>query len=220
MVMSLLDSRAKHPFEFQAAYYPPIYAGIKAGTLGELMEGIKRVDGYSIFYHVFHPVFSSHVVPYDLHNDFAVWIRDELHDNSLAYLVSDVEGREPRTVEQVRESLLEVLRRGSPELKGGKPFLFLTCRPVVYDTGRRAWTLGEFIDILSEISMRSVVYHLVFGRAMGYSPRNDFSSWLLQEFNAVSLADRISSIDPQTYVEEERLREDLLDAIEEEIYRD
>ncbi len=218
MVSSLLDQRVRNPFEFYAAYYPPIYAGRKAYTIEELMDSIRKVDGYSIFYHVFHPIFSSHVVPYDLHNDFAFWIRDELHDESLAYKVSDVEGTEPRTVEQVRDEILKILESSQNRTRANKPFHFISCRPVIYDTGKRAWSIGEFIDVVSSITMRSVVYHFVFRRVMGYSSRNDFSTWLEQEFQASTIADRLSKIDPQTYVNEEVLREDILSLIERVIY--
>ncbi|MFP3234794.1 MAG: DUF5752 family protein [Sulfolobaceae archaeon] len=69
--MKSLKKSANKPFEFYAAYYPPIYAGFKTTTIDELIESIEKVDGFSIFYHVFHPLFSSHVVPEDMSNDFA-----------------------------------------------------------------------------------------------------------------------------------------------------
>ena len=79
-----LEKSANKVFEFYGACYPPIYVGFKATTIDELIEGIKKVDGFSIFYHVFRPLFSSHVVPEDMGNDFATWIRDELGDRLLA----------------------------------------------------------------------------------------------------------------------------------------
>ncbi|AWS00593.1 hypothetical protein DFR87_06285 [Metallosphaera hakonensis JCM 8857 = DSM 7519] len=215
----MLDLKAKKSFEFHAAYYPPIYAGRKAYTIEELIDGIRKVDGFSLFYHVFHPVFSSHVVPYDLHNDFAFWLRNELHDDSLAYKVSDVEGAEPKTVEQVRDEILKILESSTNKTRAQKPFHFITCRPVVFDTGKKANSIGEFIDIISNITMRSVVYHFVFRRAMGYSQRNDFSAWLDEEFHVSNLADKLSKIDPQTYVDEETLRQDILLIVNKVIYQ-
>ncbi|MEM3268284.1 MAG: DUF5752 family protein, partial [Metallosphaera sp.] len=55
-------------------------------------------------------------------------------------------------------------------------------------------------------------------RVMGYAPRNDFSLWLQQEFNAAELADALSKIDPQTYTNEESLRKDILIKISKVIY--
>ncbi|MEL9970208.1 MAG: DUF5752 family protein [Saccharolobus sp.] len=212
------DNKAKNRFEFYAAYYPQIYAGKKAYTVDELIEGIKNVDGFSIFYHVFHPVFSSHAIPLDVHNDFAFWIREQLHDESLAYKVSDVEGGEPRTVEQVRDDILKILETSTNKVRAEKPFHFITCRPVIFNTMKVASSIDEFIDVLSSITMRSIVYHFVFRRVMGYAPRNDFSLWLQQEFNAAELADALSKIDPQTYTNEESLRKDILIKISKVIY--
>ncbi|BAB65388.1 DUF5752 family protein [Sulfurisphaera tokodaii] len=214
----LLDKPAQKPFEFEAAYYPPKYAGIKAYTVDELISGIKRVDGLSIFYHIFHPLFSSHVIPEDMHNDFAVWIRDEIHDSRLAQIISDIEGKEPRTVEDVREDLLKILTENKVSGRASRPFYFVSCNPVIFKTGKVARNLGELIDIIATISMRSIAYHFIFKRVMGYTTKNDFSIWIEENYGLKELADSLSSIDPQTYTDEEKLREDLIRKIEEVIF--
>lgn len=219
MIKDILDKPAQEPFVFEAAYYPPKYAGIKAYTIDELIEGIKKVDGLSIFYHVFHPLFSSHVLPEDMHNDFAVWIRDELHNIDLAQLVSDIEGREPRTVEDIRQDLIKILSENKVNTRASKPFYFMSCVPVVYNTGKQARTLGELIDIIASISVRSIAYHLIFKRVMGYTTRNDFSEWIERNYGLKELANVISSIDPQTYTNEERLRRDLIKQFEKVIFK-
>jgi hypothetical protein len=215
----LLDKQAKTQFEFYAAYYPPIYAKYKAYTLNELIDGIRKVDGLSIFYHVFHPLFSSHVVPEDMHNDFATWIRDELGDSLLAQTVSDIEGKEPKTVEDVKNELINILSEAKIERRANKPFYFITCKPVIYKTGKVAKTLGEFIDIIASISVRSIAYHFVFKRVMGYEVKNDFSKWLEENYGLTNVSSKLSSIDPQTHTDEEKLREDLLKIFEEEVVR-
>jgi len=125
----------------------------KATTIDELIEGIKKVDEFLIFYHIFHPLFSSHVVPEDISNDLATWIRDELGDKLLAQKVSDIEGKEPRTVENIREDLIKFLSEARISRTTNKPFYFITCRPVVYNR-RVAKSLAEFIDIIASISIK------------------------------------------------------------------
>jgi len=218
-IKELLDKPARTPFHFKAAYYPPKYAGIKAHTVDELIEGIKKVDGLSIFYHIFHPLFSSHVVPEDMHNDFALWIRDELHNLELAQLISDVEGKEPRTVEDVRADLIKILNENKVSGRATKPFYFISCTPVVYDTNKEAKTLGELIDTIATITVRSIAYHFIFKRVMGYTAKNDFSLWIEENYGLKELSNALSSIDPQTYTDEEKLREDLLRKIEEVIFK-
>jgi hypothetical protein len=213
----ILEKPANKPFEFYAAYYPPIYAGFKATTIDELIEGIKKVDGFSIFYHVFHPLFSSHVVPEDMSNDFATWIRDELGDRLLAQEVSDIEGKEPRTVENVREDLIKILSGARISRTANKPFYFITCKPVVYNTERVAKSLAEFIDIIASISIRSIAYHFIFRRIIGYEDKNDFSKWIEDNYGLTELSKKLSSLDPQTYTDEEMLRGDLLKIFEQEM---
>lgn len=219
MIKDILDKPAQTPFEFEAAYYPPKYAGIKAYTIDELIEGLKKVDGLSIFYHIFHPLFSSHVIPEDMHNDFAVWIRDELHNMELAQIISDIEGKEPRTVEDVRQDLIKILTENKVSGRATRPFYFISCEAVIYKTGKVAKNLGELIDNIASISIRSVAYHFIFKRVMGYSTKNDFSDWIERNYGLNDLADSLSSIDPQTYTHEERLRKDLIKKIEEVVFK-
>lgn len=147
-----IEKPSKEHFRFYAAYYLPIYAGIKAYTIDELIEGLKRVDGLSTFYHVFHPLFASHVMPEDLHNDFAVWIKNELHLDDLAYEISDIPGAEPRTVEDVRRDLIDILSRDKYDARAKRPFSFISCKPVIYDTGKEASNLAELMDLIASIT--------------------------------------------------------------------
>lgn len=154
-----------------------------------------------------------------MHNDFALWIKDELHNLDLAQHISDVEGKEPRTVEDVRADLIKILNENKVNGRVNKPFYFVSCTPVVYDTTKVANTLGELIDIIATISVRTLAYHFIFKRVMGYSTKNDFSLWIEENYGLKDLSDSISSIDPQTYTDEERLREDLLRKIDEVIFK-
>ncbi|BBD72378.1 hypothetical protein HS1genome_0767 [Sulfodiicoccus acidiphilus] len=222
-MLELLDSRGKGvELELYGAYYPPIYTGVKALDVEGLLRGLERVDGLSVFYHVFHPIFSSHIIPDDVHNDFAFWIRDELGDSTLAHLVSDVPGEEPRTVEDVRRDLIKILSGASEELrqrKAKRPFSFLTCVPVVYPIDVKLSTLGQLLDQVAMMPARALVYHFVFRRVMGYSKTNDFSQWLTENFGLDEVSIKLSKIDPQTYTDEERMREDVLNVLRGELLK-
>ncbi|AAY81132.1 DUF5752 family protein [Sulfolobus acidocaldarius] len=210
-----LDSKGKGiQFQFYAAYYPPIYSKLKANNIRELMEGVKKCDNYSLFYHIFHPVFSSHLIPEEYSNDFAHWISESLGDKELAELVSDIPGAEPRTVDNIRSDLINVLSLRSNGRVALSPFVFVSCRVITYKTNYVANTLGEFLDCLSEIPGRSLVWHFVTRRVLGYTNRNDFSSWLETNFGLSEVAEELSKIDPQTYVDEEVLRSDIIKTLE------
>jgi hypothetical protein len=222
-MLQLMDSVGKGvELDLYGAYYPPIYTGIKAMDIDGLIQGLHRVDGLSIFYHVFHPVLSSHIIPDDVHNDFALWIREELNDPVLAHLVSDVPGEEPKTVEDVRKDLIRIISDGSKEVQGRRarrPFSFLTCIPVVYPIDIKVRTLGEFLDQVATMPGRALVYHFVFKRVMGYSKTNDFSNWLTENYGLTDVASKLSKLDPQTYTDEERMRQDILDILRGELLK-
>ncbi|BCU67092.1 hypothetical protein HS7_05290 [Sulfolobales archaeon HS-7] len=212
-LFSKLDEKAPVPLEIRAAYYPPIYTGIRAYTLQEFIEGLKKANGLSIFYHVFHPVFTSHIIPDDLHNDFAFWFRTQLEEEDIADMVSDISGGEPRTVEDVRKDIINILSQFSASRVARYPFSFLSCTPIVYDTGIRVETPGQLLDSVSTMTARGLVYHFVFRRVMGYTTKNDFSNWL-ESMGLNGPANELSKIDPQTYTDETKLRRDILLVLE------
>ncbi|AAK42731.1 hypothetical protein SULI_02115 [Saccharolobus solfataricus] len=215
-----LDSKGKGiPFIFYAAYYPPLYSKLKAISLRELVEGIRKADKYTLFYHVFHPIFSSHLIPEEYSNDFAHWIAESLGDKELAELVSDIPGAEPRTIEDIRNDLIEILEPRINERRGIREFVFVSCTPIVYKTNYVANTLAEFLDLIQIIPDRALVWHFVSKRILGISKRNDFSEWLESNFGLSELAENLSKIDPQTYVYEEVLRRDIIRILERWLLR-
>lgn len=56
-----------------------------------------------------------------------------------------MEGKEPRTVENVREDLIKILSEARISRTANKPFYFITCKPEVYNTERVAKSLAEFL---------------------------------------------------------------------------
>jgi hypothetical protein len=51
-------------------------------------------------------------------------------------------------------------------------------------------------------------------RVLGITRRNDFSEWLETNFGLTEVAEALSRIDPQTYVNEEILRKDIIKILE------
>ncbi|EZQ06577.1 MULTISPECIES: DUF5752 family protein [Acidianus] len=213
-----LDSKGKGiPFKFYAAYYPPTYTRIKANNIKELLEGISKVDKLSIFYHIFHPILSSHVVPEDLPNDFAFWLRDSLHDEDLAEIIADIQGGEPLTIEDIRQELIQLMAKGFTDRKGDYPFIFISCKPVIYPLGLEVTTLSEFLDAIGNVPARSIFYHFVYKRVIGESKTNELSNWLEENFGLIELGEKLSAIDPQTYTDEEKFRNDIVEMLEDEL---
>jgi hypothetical protein len=216
-MIDLYSSGKGIPFVFQGAYYPKMYSKLKASNLVQLAGAIEKADKYSIFYHIFHPIFTSHLVAEDLPNDFAVWIDQSLGLRELAEKIADIPGAEPRDAEDVRKELIEIINSYKSVREGLRPFVFVSCYPIVYDTGKRASTLAEFLDTIATIDPRAVVWHFVSKRILGMSKKNDFSAWLEENFGLTDVASKLSIIDPQTYTDEERLRDDIIQTLEGEL---
>ena len=77
--------------------------------------------------------------------------------------------------------------------------------------------MAEFIDIIASISIRSIAYHFIFRRIIGYEDKNDFSKWIEDNYGLTEISKKLSSLDPQTYTDEEMLRGDLLKIFEQEM---
>jgi len=54
---------------------------------------------------------------------------------------------------------------------------------------------------------------------MGYSKTNDFSNWLTENYGLTDVASKLSKLDPQTYTDEERMRQDILDILRGELLK-
>ncbi|BFI73200.1 uncharacterized protein SSO2610 [Nanoarchaeota archaeon] len=214
----LLDKPAQKPFEFLSSYYIPKYTNIKAYDVNQLIEGIKKVDKLSIFYHVFHQLFINYTVPGELHNDFALWVKEELHDIELSKKLSKLDGREPKNIENIRNDIIKILEENKIDEKASKPFIFISCTPFIFKNDKIAKDLGELIDNISVISINSIIYHFIFRRLMGETTKNDFSLWIEENYGLRTLSDSLSSIDPIIYDDGEKLRQEIIKRIEELIF--
>ncbi len=206
------------PFSFRTAHYLRLLTGVRASRLSELADGLERVDDMSIFYHIYHPIFSGHLVPEEYPNDFAYWISDALRNYDLAERIADVDLPEPQKLDVLRKRLVVIIRTelerdGDQPVRRGCDFHFITCSVVSFPTEWKADTLFSFLDSVSSIGPASIVYHKVAERFLNLDGINGFSTWIRENFGYDELADSISAIDPQTMVSEEILRMELVDRI-------
>jgi len=102
------------------------------------------------------------------------------------------------------------------------PFAFKDAVIVATATGRRAQTLRELRDHLRVVEVDSV-YHHFWGRRL--QPRfddvehhNDFAAWAADGLRDGLLAERLGAIDPADYSDLERLRNKVLDVVDERLH--
>lgn len=101
------------------------------------------------------------------------------------------------------------------------PFAVRDCALISLATGLKAQNLREFCDILQRIPLESIEHHL-WGRLL--QPRfdepeynNDFASWAYHSLHDKTLAERLSMVLPTDYADQEALRQELVEVLEERL---
>lgn len=101
------------------------------------------------------------------------------------------------------------------------PFAVRDCALIVLATGLKSQNLREFCDVLRRISLESIEHHL-WGRLL--QPRfdepeynNDFASWAYHGLHDKILAERLSMVLPTDFDDQEALRQELVEVVEERL---
>lgn len=177
--------------------------GLRAQTLRELRDGIRRVPSESIYHHFWGSLLRPQHFEREYNNDFAVWARRCLHDQVLAERLAvvdptdyeDLEGLRAAVVEVIEERLdeSEVVPASSPR----EQFHFLYSVVVVFDTGVRVAAPGALADALESMTPSSIFYHFIDARRRPPLGLDDFRAWfeaLGPGYEAVSA--RLAGVDP------------------------
>lgn len=108
-------------------------------------------------------------------------------------------------------------RRGKQP--SSKNFEVRDCALIALSTGQKTRNLRELRDRLLDIDSSSLDYHF-WGSLLrpGFEEReyaNDFAEWVYHELREKALAERLAIIDPSEFSDNEMLRQELIDEIEE-----
>ncbi|MGQ9647760.1 MAG: DUF5752 family protein [Thermodesulfobacteriota bacterium] len=210
------------PFYFYTSSNLVELTGEKADTLEELLSLLKRVSGSAIFYHVFQSYRERHFAIERYHSDFAQWISNSLDEEVLAERLGALDVRDFTSIRELREAILQIVEshlREHPQCKdrrGKTPFFFCQSVSIIMPTKYIARDLRDFYQILGNIGIRSIHYHLVEARLRLGIDSNDFSHWIRTSLNKERLAKRIEGIDIYLYTLEE-IRGKILQFIQEEL---
>jgi hypothetical protein len=211
-----------NPFYFYTSSNLVELTGEKANTLEELTALLKRCSGSAIFFHIFQSYRERHFTKEKYHSDFAQWISVSLHEESLAERLGALDMRDFTSIRTLREVMIQIIddhlravpQRG--ERSGETPFFFCQSMSVVMPTRYIAHTLEDFHNIISEIGIRSLHYHLIEARLRLGIQTNDFSYWLRTSLGKEKLAEKIETIDIYLYAMEE-IRRMILQYVQEEM---
>jgi hypothetical protein len=199
------SSQRKGPFTFLKARYIVELTGRKARNLREFGSILASAEPSSLFYHVYHPLFEAHLVPYEYPNDFSYWLADSIQDKELAEQIANIALPERGGLEELREILLSKIEPAAShsdsfEVRSGNEFDFVRCRFVVFPTGTVAKNLDDLADGISLASELCVFYHLVTSRLFKKSRYDDFSEWIIANTDEEDLAEQIRRVDPTTHM--------------------
>ena len=186
----------------------------------ELAELIEEVPLDSIHFHT-HSYFLRHgLIEGTYPNDFAQWVVMQIGDHVLGERLAVLDPFDYPDLENLREELISIiddhLSRSPiiPRVVFGQPFHFKRSRILEVPIGLEARTLQEFRDIVTDIDVSSIYYHMFEAHFRLRRAENDFSAWLRTSLKLTNLADRIRSINPYQG-SLERLRSKLISACDD-----
>ena len=205
------------PFYFCTEYTQVELLGRNAKNLVELLQGIKEVPYSSIYYHTHRFLQQHHYLSPEPPNDFAYWIINILQEDILGEKIASVDIVQFKTIEELRAKFIELIEcflneemrlRNCPE---GEEFHFMSCRTFILPTHQSAGNLYEFYEVLKNISIDSLYFHIFEARLRLKKKDNDFSRWL-RDIGEKKISEEISKLDPYTYTLE-GLREKIISLI-------
>lgn len=102
-----------------------------------------------------------------------------------------------------------------------RPFDIRDCALAATATGLKAQNLKEFRNVIRQVDRGSIYYHfwgqLLRPRFDDPEYNNDFAAWARHALHDKVLAERLSVLDPTEIPDMERMREELLEVIEERL---
>jgi len=216
--------KAKEPFRFYTRLHLSELTGLRAATLGQLLDLVKKVPGSCIYHHTHRFLQQHQYLSPEPPNDFAYWVTDVLGEDELGERLASIDTMRYSTIRRLREEIAATIQdylRNNPlaELKfarEGEEFHFIKSVSFILPTNYVAYDLGEFVDILKKITIDSIYFHIFEARLRLEKGTNDFSNWMETSIGNKELADNVSSLDPYTCTLED-LRKTIIKIIERRI---
>ena len=175
-----------------------------AGTLGELLEGVRSCPEESIFQHTIQTLQEHHYIREGFSNDFAHWTYTDCNEAGLSERLSSLDVRGFTSIASLREQIVKILEdyiKWNPVARDRmalKPFYFCSSQSVIIPTPFIAHNVREFIDELKRVSLHCIHHHFIEARLRLKLVSNDFSMWLDKEIGLSRTAASLNRIDIYT----------------------
>ncbi len=178
------------PFEVKDCALLTRMSGLPpAINLRELRERIAQCGENVLFHHFCETTLRGTFDNPDYRNDFAVWSKWYLGDRVLAERLGILDPYEFPSLGELRAATLEVIdeRLGEstmiPWARPGDELYFMEATTVVFDTGIRISHPRELAAAIGAMTGGSVYYHFLEARRRPPFGKDDFTAWLLENFN-------------------------------------
>jgi len=216
--------RAKEPFRFYTRLHLSELTGLRASTLSQFVELMKQVPGSCIYHHTHRFLQQHQYLSPEPPNDFAYWVTEILGLDELGENLASIDAVQFSTIHDLRETIVIVI---DDYLKNdalaklrfareGEEFHFMKSVSFVIPTNYAVYDLKEFKDILGNVTIDSIYFHIFEARLRLERKTNDFSNWVENSIGDKELAEDISKLDPYTYTLEE-LRKVVIKIIEKRL---
>jgi uncharacterized protein DUF5752 len=195
---------AETPFEFFAVSYLTRIGNQSAGTIGELLQGLRECSDASIFHHTFQTLGAHHFLTENFSNDFAQWAMADANRNDLAEQLASLDVRDYVSIAALREDLCRMAGdfcAAYPEFANQaalERFYFCEGVEVTVPLGLQAKTLDEFRQGIERLSHAGFYFHFISSRLRLQLQTNDFSHWLADGLGLKTLAESVNHIDIYT----------------------
>lgn len=215
-------NRANKPFRFYTRLHLQEITGLKAATLKEMLDILKKVPGAVIYHHTHHFLQQHQYLSPEPPNDFAYWVGNILGERQLAEELASIDTLRFNTVRLLREKIISTIKAHLKKYKrsrsalAGQEFYFIKSISFILPLPYQVWTLKEFVKILENISIHSLYFHIFEARLRLGKEKNDFSNWIETNLADKKLAQDIARLDPYTHTME-GLRQSLAGLIQKRI---
>lgn len=213
--------QAKDAFRFYTRLILSELTGLRASTLKTLAELIRTVPDASIYHHTHRFLQQHQYLSPEPPNDFAYWVSNVLGERELGERLSSIDTMQFNTIAGLREKiaktieeyLKEVPDTGARRAGHNEAFHFIKSVSFIIPTDYTVSDLKGFSEILKQITIDSIYFHIFEARLRLGKGENDFSNWMRSSLGDKKLADDISRLDPYAYTLEE-LRMKVIELIE------
>ena len=211
--------KATAPFHFYTRLHLRELTGLQVSNLTELLSIIREMPDSVIYYHVHHFLEEHLYLTPEPANDFAIWVNNTLGNDLLSERLASIDTFTLPNIGAVRQRLSDIIEdylRNNPDSRKAPPgeeFHFIRSISFILPTPYVAHDLREFIEVLRQVTIDSIYFHIFEARLRLQKGTNDFSIWVSDALGEKELADKLSAIDPYVYTLES-LRARIIEQVE------